>query len=188
MINQYVGCFCKITSCMIKSGYQECGNINQFHSHTHISAIARRGRPTHSGKSDMSNRKTDNARDPPEGLDPEDITRPGRPDDAGIDMPGNARGVEGWLERLGLTGSGIGETAQDAAENLRLYPVGGGMRLELDERMADNTVDIFDTYGRTILTMADRTSYTFTLPRRAVYLLSVTYGPGNRRANRKFMF
>lgn len=124
----------------------------------------------------------------PEDLDPEDITRPGRPDDAGIDMPGNARGVEGWLERLGITGSGIGETARDAVENLRLYPVGGSMRLELDERMADNTVDIFDTYGRAILTMADRTSYTFTLPRRAVYLFSVTYGSGNRRANRKFMF
>lgn len=54
--------------------------------------------------------------------------------------------------------------------------------------MADNTVDIFDTYGRRILIMADRTSYTFALPRGAVYLLSVTYSSGNRRANRKFMF
>lgn len=62
------------------------------------------------------------------------------------------------------------------------------MRLELDEGMADNTVDIFDTYGRRILIMADRTSYTFALPRGAVYLLSVSYSSGNRRANRKFMF
>lgn len=40
----------------------------------------------------------------PEDLDADDITRPGRPDDAGIDMPGNADGVAGWLGRLGLLG------------------------------------------------------------------------------------
>lgn len=39
----------------------------------------------------------------PIDMDPDDITRPGRPDDAGIDMPGNANGVDGWLTRLGLT-------------------------------------------------------------------------------------
>lgn len=38
----------------------------------------------------------------PEDLDADDITTPGRPDDSGIDMPGNANGVEGWLRRLGL--------------------------------------------------------------------------------------
>ncbi len=38
----------------------------------------------------------------PEDLNPEDITTPGSPDDAGIDMPGNADGVETWLHRLGL--------------------------------------------------------------------------------------
>ena len=38
----------------------------------------------------------------PEDLDPDDITRPGRPDDAGIDMPGNAGGTEAWLRRLGI--------------------------------------------------------------------------------------
>lgn len=38
----------------------------------------------------------------PEDLDSDDITTPGRPDDSGIDMPGNAQGVEGWLTRLGL--------------------------------------------------------------------------------------
>ena len=36
----------------------------------------------------------------PEDLDPDDITTPGRPDDAGIDMPGNADGVEAWLIKL----------------------------------------------------------------------------------------
>lgn len=38
----------------------------------------------------------------PEDLDSEDITVPGRPDDAGIDMPGNAGGTEAWLRRIGM--------------------------------------------------------------------------------------
>ncbi len=38
----------------------------------------------------------------PEDLDSEDITTPGRPDDAGIDMPGNANGTEAWLRRIGM--------------------------------------------------------------------------------------
>lgn len=37
----------------------------------------------------------------PEDLDPDDITTPGRPDDDGIDMPGNANGTEAWLRRIG---------------------------------------------------------------------------------------
>ncbi len=41
----------------------------------------------------------------PEDLDADDITHPDRPDDAGIDMPDSARGVEGWLTRLGLLGN-----------------------------------------------------------------------------------
>lgn len=40
----------------------------------------------------------------PEDLDPDDITVPGRPDDAGIDMPGNAGGTEAWLRRIGVIG------------------------------------------------------------------------------------
>lgn len=38
----------------------------------------------------------------PEDLDADDITTPGRPDDAGIDMPGNASGTEAWLRRIGI--------------------------------------------------------------------------------------
>lgn len=38
----------------------------------------------------------------PEDLDSDDITVPGRPDDAGIDMPGNANGTEAWLRRIGM--------------------------------------------------------------------------------------
>ena len=38
----------------------------------------------------------------PEDLNPDDITTPGPADDAGIDMPGNARGTEAWLRRIGV--------------------------------------------------------------------------------------
>lgn len=38
----------------------------------------------------------------PEDLNPDDITTPGPADDSGIDMPGDANGVEAWLKRLGL--------------------------------------------------------------------------------------
>lgn len=38
----------------------------------------------------------------PEDLDPDDITAPGRPDDAVIDMPAGARDTEGWLRRIGI--------------------------------------------------------------------------------------
>lgn len=38
----------------------------------------------------------------PEDLDADDITTPGRPDDSGIDMPGNAGGTEAWLKRIGI--------------------------------------------------------------------------------------
>lgn len=37
----------------------------------------------------------------PEDLDADNITIPGRPDDAGIDMPGNAHGTEAWLRKIG---------------------------------------------------------------------------------------
>ncbi len=38
----------------------------------------------------------------PEDLDPDDITTPGRADDAGIDMPGNANSTEAWLRKIGI--------------------------------------------------------------------------------------
>ena len=37
----------------------------------------------------------------PEDLDPDNIREP-QSDDAGIDMPGNANGVEAWLQRMGF--------------------------------------------------------------------------------------
>lgn len=44
----------------------------------------------------------------PEDLNPDDITTPGPADDAGIDMPGSARGVEAWVKRMGLLNNETG--------------------------------------------------------------------------------
>lgn len=38
----------------------------------------------------------------PEDFNTDDITTPGRNDDSGIDMPGNANGTEAWLRRIGI--------------------------------------------------------------------------------------
>lgn len=124
----------------------------------------------------------------PEDLDPEDITRPGRPDDAGIDMPGNARGVEGWLSHLGLTGnSGIGETTENSSEYVRIYNSAGEIHIELDEKANPNTVEIYNMDGTLIHQMSDNTSYTFSMPAKSVYLFSMVYGPENRRMSRKLV-
>lgn len=124
----------------------------------------------------------------PEDLDPDDITRPGRPDDAGIDMPGNARGVEEWLKRLGLLGnSGIADATADSAENIRIFSLGKEVRLKLDESMFPNTVEIYSLGGTLLHRASGNTSYSFAMPERSIYLLTMMYGVGNKRINRKVM-
>ncbi len=114
----------------------------------------------------------------PEDLDADDITRPGRPDDAGIDMPGNARGVEGWLNRLGLTGdSGIEDTGYNLPDQMRIYNSAGDICVELAENTGTNTLAIYSVNGTLLHRMSDKTSYSFPLPGKSVYLFSVIYGP-----------
>lgn len=125
----------------------------------------------------------------PEDLDADDITRPGRPDDAGIDMPGNARGVEGWLTRLGLLGnSGIEDVGNDMSDLVRIYNNAGEVHVELDESTGANTVAIYNASGMMLHKMSDKTSYSFSLPEKSVYLFSMTYGPDNKRVNKKLVF
>lgn len=122
----------------------------------------------------------------PEDLDADDITRPGRPDDAGIDMPGNAAGVEDWLTRLGLLGnSGIADLGYDSSDNIRIYSAGGEIHIRLDENMSPNTVEIYNVNGALVRRMSDRLNYSITAPAKSVYLLSMVYGPDNRRVDRK---
>lgn len=124
----------------------------------------------------------------PEDLDADDITRPGRPDDAGIDMPGNARGVEGWLTRLGLLGSsGIADIDYDFSDNIRIYSAGGEIHLDLDKNISSNTVEIYNINGSLVQRMSGRKNYSIAAPAKSVYLLSMVYGPDNRRVNKKLV-
>ena len=125
----------------------------------------------------------------PEDLDADDITRPGRPDDAGIDMPGNARGVEGWLSRLGIdTNTGFADMSYDSSDTVRVYGFGGELCVELDDSMSYNTVNVYDADGHLLHSMSDKTSYSFSLPDKSVYLLSMIYGQNNIRVNKKFVW
>lgn len=124
----------------------------------------------------------------PDDLDADDITRPGRPDDAGIDMPGNAGGVEGWLTRLGLLGnSGITDIGYDSSGNIRIYSTGGEIHIELDEDINSNTLEIYNVNGSLVQRMSDRKNYSITAPAKSVYLLSMVYGSDNRRVNKKLV-
>lgn len=74
----------------------------------------------------------------PEDLKPDDITTPGPSDDAGIDMPRNARDVENWLTRMGLTG---GATAIEDVESgdsapFELSHVGNPLNISINDNVA----------------------------------------------------
>lgn len=124
----------------------------------------------------------------PEDLDADDIPRPGRPDDTGIDMPGNARGVEGWLTRLGLLGnSGIDDIGYNSSDSIRIYSAGREIHIELDENINSNTVEIYNANGSLVQRMSGRKDYSITAPANSIYLLSMVYGPDNRRVNKKLV-
>lgn len=110
----------------------------------------------------------------PEDLNHDDITTPGPADDAGIDMPGNARGVEGWLHRLGLIGN---ETAIDAVWSdgqvpFELYSNGNSVQVNVSENMANNMLNVYSLDGTLVLYRENDTRYAFQLPNRSVYLIS----------------
>lgn len=124
----------------------------------------------------------------PEDLDADDITSPGRPDDAGIDMPGNENGVEGWLNRLELPeNSGITDVDYDRSDDIRVFSANGVIHIALDETIMPNTVEIYNVNGSLIHRMSDKTNYTVSAPSRSLYLLSMGYGPDNRRINKKLV-
>lgn len=59
----------------------------------------------------------------PEDLNPDDITTPGPADDAGIEMPGSASGVESWLRRIGVTGNITGIASVNVGQKENVYDV-----------------------------------------------------------------
>lgn len=123
----------------------------------------------------------------PEDLDADDITRSGRPDDAGIDMPGSASGVERWLTHLGLLGSSGITDIDVGSDDIRIYGTDGEIHIELNENMTSNTVELYNVSGSLVQRISDRTNYTISAPAKSVYLLSMVYGHGNRRITHKFV-
>ena len=59
----------------------------------------------------------------PEDLNPDDITTPGPADDAGIEMPGSANGVESWLRRIGVIGNTTGIASVNVGQKDNVYDV-----------------------------------------------------------------
>lgn len=123
----------------------------------------------------------------PEDLNPDDITTPGPADDAGIDMPGNARGVEGWLHRLGLIGN---ETAIDAVWSngqvpFELYSNGNSMQVNVSENMANNMLNVYNLNGTLVLHQENDTRYAFQLPNSSVYLISFLNKQNGKNYSRK---
>lgn len=120
----------------------------------------------------------------PEDLDADDITRPGRPDDAGIAMPGNADGVEEWLRTLGLP-AGVNAPEYDSSKDVSIYNTPGHIHVTVGAEVDSNTVEIYNMSGALLHRMSGNTHYTFAVPEKSVYLLSMAYEPGNRRISKK---
>lgn len=125
----------------------------------------------------------------PEDLNPDDITTPGPADDAGIDMPGSARGVEKWLKGLGLTAT---ETAIHQVKNnndaapFELHRLGNNLlQVKLASDMANNLVEILRADGTLLHRLENVTSYDVQLPLRSVYLISVVNQQNGKRYSQK---
>jgi len=84
----------------------------------------------------------------PEDLNPDDITTPGPSDDAGIDMPGNARGTEAWLRRIGVLSdgniSGISSVEYSPSSESVVYNISG-------QRLVRPAVGVYIVDGRKVM-------------------------------------
>lgn len=122
----------------------------------------------------------------PEDLNPDDITTPGPSDDSGIDMPGNARGVESWLERFGLLGSetAIGNVLTDNTNPFRLSKNRDTLQIDL-HGLANNTVEVYSTNGTLLRRMGNGNHYSFRLSLHSVYLVSILDLQNDKRYNGK---
>lgn len=113
----------------------------------------------------------------PEDLHPGDITTPGPSDDAGIDMPGNARGVEAWLKRLGLLGSTSAiASIETEDEPFRIYKNGSRMQITVTDGSTNNAVRAYNANGALIVQMENSNHYTLPINKGSIYLISVSKG------------
>lgn len=125
----------------------------------------------------------------PEDLNPDDITTPGPADDAGIDMPGSARGVANWLKGLGLeaTETAIHQVKNNDAAPFELHRLGNNLlQVRLASDMSNNQVEILRTDGTLLHRLENATKYDVQLPLRSVYLISVINQQNGKRYSQKF--
>lgn len=111
----------------------------------------------------------------PTDLNPDDITTPGPDDDSGIDMPGNARGVEAWLKKLGLLGgeTAINDVPADGTSPVAVRRSGDSVVISLPEGLVNNNTSVYLPGGELVSRMTNSRSYTLQLPQRSIYLISV---------------
>lgn len=122
----------------------------------------------------------------PEDLNPDDITTPGPADDAGIDMPGSARGVEAWLKRLGLTGStAIGAVQTGNKVPFAFHSNGNNVQVNVAENIVSNSLDVYRLNGTLVAHGENNTQYNFMLPYRSVYLFSLFDKQNGKNYSRK---
>lgn len=124
----------------------------------------------------------------PEDLNPDDITTPGPADDAGIDMPGSARGVANWLKSLGLTATetAIHQVKNNDAAPFELHRLGNNLlQVRLASDMANNQVEILRADGTLLHHLENATKYDVQLPLRSVYLISVINQQNGKRYSQK---
>ena len=127
----------------------------------------------------------------PEDLNPDDITTPGPADDAGIDMPGSARGVKSWLEKLGLLGNetAIHQVKNNDAAPFELRRMGNNqLQVKLANNMNNNQVEILRSDGTLLHHLENANSYNVQLPHRSVYLISVYDLQNGKRYSQKVAF
>lgn len=125
----------------------------------------------------------------PEDLDPDDITRPGRPDDAGIDMPGDADGVEGWLTRMGHIGdSAVGAIGADDRAGVMLTRSAETLAIEIAPGMGEGSVALYDMAGTLLYSSPENRTHSVVMPVGTPCLLSMVYDGGRRRLTEKLIF
>lgn len=111
----------------------------------------------------------------PEDLNPDDITTPGPDDDEGIDMPGNARGVESWLRRLGLMSNetAIGSIAEGAKVPFEWFRNGNTIEVNVAENVPYNVLDVYQVGGQQVFHGEHQRLYSISLPLRSAYLFTL---------------
>lgn len=126
----------------------------------------------------------------PEDLNPDDITTPGPADDSGIDMPGNALGVEAWLKRLGLIGeeTAINDIQTSGAALYELHHSGNTVQVNLTDTVSDNAFRVYAFNGSLVYYNENQQNYSFQIPYSSLYLLSVVDKQNNRKYSRKIVF